>query len=195
MRTITRTYEVYPLAELTANAQQEAYYDWLNTYDYGWGSDNRETLDAFCKVFGVICTNWGYDAYTYNFSYLTNHPGTIEELAGQRLATYITNNYWYALYPAKTYWKNSKKRKSRIFKDSSCPLTGYCFDDDILQPVYDFLRKPEETTDFMTLINRCLDHFFAVCRDDMADRESKDNFNEESELNEWEYLANGKLFS
>lgn len=133
--------------------------------------------------------------HTYHFRYSTNHTKSIEELKGQRLATYIINNYEYALFPAKSYWKNGKKRKSRIFKNTSCPFTGYYMDDDILQPVYDFLNKPEVNTDFLSLINRCLDQFFSTCRDDMADRQSEENFKEESNNNDWEYLSNGKQFS
>jgi len=115
MRTVTRTYEVFPIEELNTAAQEKAYHNWLENGDYAWASENRETLEAFCDIFNVDCRFWEYDAYSHNFHYSTRHSGNIESLKGQRLATYITNNYWATLYPPKQYWKNGKKRESRIF--------------------------------------------------------------------------------
>ncbi len=53
MRTITRTYDLFQLAELSAAARDTAYNEWLRTFEYGWDSDNRNTLEAFESVFKV----------------------------------------------------------------------------------------------------------------------------------------------
>ena len=53
MRTITRTYDLFQLAELSAAARDTAYNEWLRTFEYGWESDNRNTLEAFESVFKV----------------------------------------------------------------------------------------------------------------------------------------------
>ena len=195
MKTITKTFELFTLSELSAKAQQEAFDNWLSTFEYGWNEENRETLNVFCSLFDVVCSHWQYDACTYHFNCSTNHSQIIEELKGQRLATYINNHYWHELFPAKLYWKHRKSRKSRIIKDTSCSLTGYFMDDCILQPMYDFLRQPDENINFINLMNQCLEGFFSACRDDVSDRESEDNFKSESEINEWEYLADGKIFN
>lgn len=39
MRTITRTYDLFQLAELSAAARDTAYNEWLRTFEYGWDSD------------------------------------------------------------------------------------------------------------------------------------------------------------
>ena len=36
MRTITRTYDLFQLAELSAAARDTAYNEWLRTFEYGW---------------------------------------------------------------------------------------------------------------------------------------------------------------
>ena len=58
MRTITRTYDLFQLAELSAAARDTAYNEWLRTFEYGWDSDNRNTLEAFESVFKVKVNDW-----------------------------------------------------------------------------------------------------------------------------------------
>jgi hypothetical protein len=195
MRPVTRTYEVFPIEELNTAAQEKAYHNWLENGDYAWASENRETLEAFCDIFNVDCRFWEYDAYSHNFHYSTRHSGNIESLKGQRLATYITNNYWAPLYPPKQYWKNGEKRESRIFNEQNYSLTGYYLDAEILQPLWDFLENPYGDMNFKSLLGTCLENFFIACSDDMADAQSEDNFKNESGANSWEYLSNGKLFN
>ena len=49
MRTETRTYTLYRITELSEEAKEKAYNQWLcNGYFYGWTHENRQTLDAFC---------------------------------------------------------------------------------------------------------------------------------------------------
>lgn len=197
MRTETRTYQVYPVVELTEQAQSNAHYKWLEDFDYGWSSDNRSTLELFEKLFSINVHNWQYDSCSYNYSFLTSLSGEVEELCGQRLATYIDNNYSYKLFSAKIYWSKGycKKRKSRIFIDNSCTLTGYYMDDTILQPIYNFLQKPNPSTTFLNLIDECLTEFFKGCRDDRKYQESQENFIETSTANDWEYLQDGTFFN
>lgn len=116
MRTVTRTYEVFPIAELAPEAQYNAYKNWLESEDYAWADENRDTLTSFCDLFNVKCTRWEYDAHTHNFRFSTGHSESVEELKGQRLAVYIINNYWSSLFPPKQYWNKSK---SRIMTDNS----------------------------------------------------------------------------
>lgn len=77
------------------------------------------------------------------------------------------NNHWNDLYTPKYFWKGTKGRKSRIFVDACCPLTGYYIDNRILDPIYQFLKSPTENITFDSLMNECLDSFFRACRDDM----------------------------
>lgn len=197
MRTETRAYQVYPIQELTEQARSKAHYKWLEHSDYSWSADNSSTLQQFEELFSLDIRNWQYDSCTYNYSFFTSLSGEVEELCGQRLATYIYNNHYYRLFAPKTYWNkgNKKRRKSRIFTDSSCTLTGYYMDDTILQPIYDFLQKPVPNTTFLNLMDECLTQFFKGCRDDRRYCESQESFIETSTANDWEYLNDGTLFN
>mgnify|MGYP000010391648 FL=1 len=196
MRTETRTYTLYRITELSEKAKEKAYNQWLcNGYFYGWTHENRQTLDAFCERFGIVCRNWRYDACNYSYDYRSRQEDCIDGLNGWRLAAYLMNNHWNDLYTPKYFWKGTKGRKSRIFVDACCPLTGYYIDNYILAPIYDFLKSPSENVTFDNLMNICLDSFFRACRDDMESTQTLEYFTEESNANGWEYLSDGKLFN
>lgn len=168
MRTETRTYTLYRITELSEEAKEKAHTEWLyNRYFYGWTHENRQTLDTFCERFGIVCRNWRYDACNYSYDYRSRQEDCIDGLNGWRLAAYLMNNHWNDLYTPKYFWKGTKGRKSRIFVDACCPLTGYYIDNRILDPIYQFLKSPTENITFDSLMNECLDSFFRACRDDM----------------------------
>lgn len=195
MRLETRTYEVFPIWELTDKAKDRAYSDWLTSYDYSFDTDNEATLKAFCRTFGIVCHDWQYDAYTYNYRFRAESAPP-DNICGTRLIAYLHNNFNHILFPPKSYWKNGKDRRSRIFKDTCCPLTGYYIDNHILGPIYEFLSsRPDPRITFDALMDKCLDSFFAACRNDIESCTSMEYFTEDSQANEREYLSNGKLFS
>lgn len=169
MRTETRTYTLYQITELSGEAKEKAYDEWLYSRYY-------------------------YASH-YSYDYRSRQDDSIDGLCGWRLATYLTNNHWSDLYTPKFYWNGRKGRKSRILVDTCCPLTGYYIDDCILDPIYKFLESPTETVTFDNLMNDCLDSFFRACRDDMESTQTLEYFTEESNANGWEYLSDGKLFN
>ncbi|MFI3315920.1 MAG: hypothetical protein R3Y04_09720 [Rikenellaceae bacterium] len=188
MRTETREYQIYNINELSTASQDKAHQEWLVSKEYTYSDYNRATLSAFETAFNVKATNWSYDSYSYSYRFTTELSADIEELSGTRLATYIINNYWDTIFKCKSYWMNGKSRKSKVFYEVDCVLTGYCADCSILEPIYRFLEQPNEHTTYKGLINKCLDNFFKFCRDDVESTETLDYFKEESEANEWEYI-------
>ena len=198
MRTVTRTYDIFPLAELSATARQAAYSEWLSNFEYFWDSDNRNTLDAFESIFNIKVLDWNYDTNSYSYRFTSYYSGGQEELRGIRLLKYLVNNYWHTLFRPKVYHVRGnfkKQRKSRLFTDSNFVLTGVCTDDGILKPIYDFLKSPDTNTTLYELMDKCLDNFFKSCRDDMEYQCSEESFEESCEINEYEFLENGKFYS
>ena len=138
MRIETKTYEVYQFHELTKEAQVKAHSHWVEHFDYTWSEENRNTLQAFERVFKIKVEKWSYDSCTYNYCFTSHYSEEEDNLKGIRLLKYLINNHWNDLYISKTYWgKNyKKKRKSRVFVTNDCVLTGYYIDYDILKPIY-----------------------------------------------------------
>ena len=50
---------VYEVNELNQQAQEKAYGEWLQSYtsDYGWATENLDTLKAFEAIFPVDVTH------------------------------------------------------------------------------------------------------------------------------------------
>ena len=198
MRTITKTYNIFLLAELSTAARETAYSEWLSTFEYPWSSDNRNTLDAFERIFNIKVTDWSYDTCKYSYRFTSQYSAEEEELSGIRLLKYLVNNYWHTLFKPRTYYLKGnfkKQRKSRVLTDSSCVLTGYCADEDILKPIYHFLNSPDTDTTLYDLMDKCLDSFFKSCRDDMEYQCSEECFEESCEANKYEFLENGKMYN
>lgn len=188
--------KVFSINELSEDAQEKAYQKWIEHFDYVWAGENKDTLDEFEKLFPVEVTNWSYDTCDYNIRFRMTCDDEIAELRGQRLATYIVNNYYNSLYKGKYYSKNIngtfKSRRSKIIKEASCVLTGYCMDEDILEPIYKFLKNPCEHTTFEDLMEDCLNSWGRACRNDCEHSSSFEYFIEEAMNNEWEYDENGR---
>lgn len=167
MRTVQRTYTLFGIAELEDEARQRAYTDWLaKGNDYPYASENCDTLEAFCNLFRIACTNYRYDSCTYAYRFYTKHEADTEELSGVRLLAYLYNNFHAGLYKPKVYWTKDRKkrRRSRISVTCECPFTGVVSDEIILQPLMDFMRSPD-TRNFKELMRDCLENFFRSCRD------------------------------
>jgi hypothetical protein len=86
-----------------------------------------------------------------------------------------------------------KTRYSKIFLENSCVLTGVCYDEDILGPIYEFFDKPDDKITFQDLMNNCI---YSLCKS--VYNEYLANCKEEAiieniEANDYYFLENGKL--
>lgn len=190
--------------ELTEEVQEKLYYKWLEFDPYSWGTDNEKTLEEFTNIFPVTVTNWEY-GYHKHINFYMNCDDEIEELTGIRLLKYVHNNYYDYLYKGKFYSTKGeyingqysyKKRYSKVIKDNCCVLTGYCIDDDILKPIYDFLKKPNKYTTFKELIEECLNSWVNACHNDYEHSTSFEYFKEDqTEIDDNYYTENGDVIS
>lgn len=104
MRTITTT--VYQFSELSDKAKENAIEKYRNSdREYFWLEENRETMEKFAELFPIKVTNWSYGGRGEGVSFTSSMDGAVEELTGQRLATYLWNNYKKDLFNGKFYSK------------------------------------------------------------------------------------------
>lgn len=215
MRTI-RT-KIYQFNELNDDAKNLAIENYRNnnlTFDFIY-SDAEKTVNAFNNVFGIRSgrNSW----LDFNAS---NIDDSILELKGLRLHKYIVNNYFKDLFKRKFYNSFGDNKKvyhpcvkinlynmekgarvnssnfyySRIQFVDSCVLTGMCYDDDILQPIYNFLKFPNENTNFEELINECFNAMRKTLNDEESHMNTDQYITEEIEANEYEFTKDGKQF-
>lgn len=144
-------------------------------------SDERQgTLNAFEEVFGVhleyqvdYCEYWcrlKFDDDAIFSGYKNGEYFEIlaEEVSGKLLLRYLNSKFLDLHYPKKFWGKFkwdengkslTKKRCSRILWEDCCPLTGVCYDEDILEPIREFLKKPDMNLTLKDLLEKCTDKF------------------------------------
>lgn len=190
------TIKVYKFSELDPKVQEKVIEhfqneDWL----YNWQDENNESLKAFEKIFPVKVKNWEYGGGRTDIhaEYLIDSEH--EELTGIRLMKYIINNYGGYLWKGK-YLKHikGKARYSRIQKEASCVLTGYYMDEHILEPIYEFLKKPKEGVTFEDILRDCLWSWVRACEKDWEYAYSRENIEEMLEANNYEFTAGGGVW-
>lgn len=215
MRTV-RT-KVYKFDELNEDAKQFAIEQDRNksSKQNDWADENKNTLEKFADVFNISIKNWSYGGRGEGVFWSDNWEyEEIGELKGIRLSSYLWNNYKNDLFKGKYYNVKSSKQikhkrvKSFYYKNSeqfgnfyysaitleaSCVLTGYCMDNDILEPIYRELNKPTGIT-FKELIDECFNEWIIACNDDLDYQNSDEYISQYFINNEIEFTKEGKQF-
>jgi hypothetical protein len=200
----TETIEIFKFDELDDSSKAKAidsYRENSASWGYDYTDELRDTLDAFCNMTGVIVKN--YDISPYSYSYIDwsydNSDFEPEELKGLRLRTWLINN-WVNRYLEKgkyysTSFKNGtyKFRHSKIIKVIDCPFTGVCYDYDIIQPIVDFIEKPDHNTNLMDILNDCLESWRIAFIKEMEWQDSDEYIIDMIEANEYEFTEDGDM--
>lgn len=191
-----------------------------NQFDVGYDmmdASNEEyecTLIAFEKLFGCkvhyevsYCgCNWWVEDF-YPIGEFCNEISA-KEIKGKYVLRVI-NSFYDDLFPYKRYWgkfkwdENGKPltrtRYSKITRNyDGCPLTGVCYDFAILEPIIDYLKKPNWNLSLKKLVEKCLSTFFNewvkeyeyYCEntDDCIEEQLKERWNKEL------FFEDGKMF-
>lgn len=218
----TKTINIYSFSELSDKAKEYAIDEYRNRmHEYFWADENRETLEKFAEIFPIKVTYWSYGdrGEGVNFHFTDNN--NLEELSGIRLAAFIWNNYRGDIFKGRYYHcenfgmtdhriKHNRVRSTEIktgpnkgkFINSyysaiqlttDYPLTGYCMDMDILDPIYNFLNKPDSST-FYDLLNDCFEGWVKACNADIDYQNSDECISENIEANDYEFTEEGKMY-
>ena len=172
--------------------------------------DAYETVKQFNDVFGCTENN-----RTWLEAELNNLSEDVLNLKGLRLRTYIINNFSHELIKGKYFslWSKTdvsykyhkegypvlKSRNSKVLFDHCCVLTGVCYDDTILGPVYDFIYNYKGKQDyyiymdFQTLINDCFECLERDIENEITARNEDESIIEDIKANGYEFTEDGEL--
>jgi hypothetical protein len=203
MRTI-RT-KVYQIGELNETAKKVAFdqlHDHFFSDGYHWADAAYESLKKFCDTFEITYNGAEFTQYANVYYNISRIEDDILQLSGKRLLSYILNNYGYLLTEAKglgEYCKRGEKwgykKRSRVFfTDTSCPFTGVCYDEDLLEPIRKFIKNCDKNTTFEDLLGDCIHSWEKSARADVQHQCSPEGLQELAEGNEIEFLESGKIF-
>lgn len=218
MRTATTT--IYKINELSNAARDRAYNAWLeHTAEHFWLADAKATIKAFEERFGIEIRDWEYSTYDYSFDLDLSGLESVLHLSGNRARSWLWNNHGDILLTGRyrTKFHGTKRAYSKFWfdrvYDGTCPLTGVCFDCDALDPLAYFAfgvkwdaeqkkRVPgnrdlaiDNATTIESLIRASVDSLFKALRDDCAYEQSMEYFTEMCDTNEWEFTADGRLWT
>lgn len=202
----TKTITLYSFSELSEEAQQAAIDNWRSHgFDDVWGGEWRGSLNAFANALYITVKDWEVSPYGNSFvnfryensdwHYLNTDPA--EEMTGLRLRTWLINNWLPKFAKGKYYslkYPRTKYRHSRIqFEYDNCPLTGYCGDQSLIDPILKFIAKPDKRTSLADIIGDCLHDWAKAWEADMEFQLSDEYIRETIECNDYEFNADGSM--
>ena len=209
---IPKVINICTFDELSQTAKDEA----ISTYRDSGMLDNsfiydeaHNSVTAFNGLFGT--KEGGRSWLDIRTSHIDDN---ICQLKGLRLRTYIINNFGSELYKGKYYslWskidfpfnKNFnanraalKQRHSKVMLEHNCVLTGVCYDDSILQPIYDIIHSYSEDkhahVTFEMLMNDCIQTLEKDLQTEEDYRNSDENIISEIEANAYTFTEDGEI--
>lgn len=194
MRTIR--IKVYNFEELSKEAKKkfmEWYRDMAISNGLDWEKENRGSFYTFMALFGGMKIDRHGDFVCFG-------DGPLWELSGVRLATYLYNNFKFDLYKQKivngivTAGIATKSRKSNIWVDRSCVMTGYYMDDVILSPIYRFIDYPQTGVTFEYLANDALNEWVKALNREQRYQLSDEYITDAIIANRYEFTRDGNRY-
>lgn len=190
MRTIR--IKLYKFSELSESAKQNAIEWYRNGQEFHWSSEWIESLECALKHYDIELKDYSIDWDNINcsdtrieFTQDDNYSDGIENIQGVRLWKYLQKNY-------STYFcKYDKKYKQTL--DGYCPFTGYCGDENFLDPMRNFIKKPTNIT-FRELIEDCTHELLKSGCNNWEYQQSEEAIIETIEANEYEFTITGERF-
>lgn len=217
MKTINLT--LYSFDELSEEVQKQIInrerWNIMEQCMEGFSTDYHHSLKQFEKVFFIKCKDWEVNYCNFYFHFEIKKEEAfewkhdyveLETLSGKLLQRFIRNNIMQHIEKGKYYGKligvhpnyQHIVRHSKIFKEINCPLTGYCYDMDLLEPILKYMAAPDPATNYRELIKKCLNCFFKSWHKEYeywADDE--DAIREELHCNQYEnrlYYKDGAVY-
>lgn len=179
----------FHIDDLTEEAQQKAYEEWLNSpyHEYNWDSESLDTIRDGLRALGASLDNYSIDWGNANGSNVSFSCECPVEDNPVRLRTWVLNNHYDVLFKPKKFGKRTSKI---LYTTTDCPLTGMCFDEDFLDPLRAFIKRPTNLT-WKELLEDCARGVLKAAEADYNHQMSFEGFLDTARANEFEYEEDG----
>lgn len=194
MKTVEINYfTIKELKDVNSKGYDRAYENYVNSqyeHGYNWYDEAIASVKKFLQLFDcdlcdfVMGSTYRNDyRYNDNYIYLWNDEEecedelAIEEIQGEKLKEYL-----------------QLAHGSTLEKWNECPLTGYCLDIALLEPLHEYMtgEKYQDYT-LKDLIDLCMSNALNEVDADFEYQLGYDAFEENSECNDYYYDINGNL--
>lgn len=190
----TKTIRVFQYTELSDKARNAAR-EKFTPEELDWGSECWDTLKAFAALAGVKVKEFNeYRGLVYN---LDNIEEIIKDMSGIRLMKYLNNHFFDSIYKPKFIYAgaisaNSKTRYSKVQVSCNCPLTGFCMDMDILEPLVDAMHGKALKATYADVISECMRSWEKSYNNEIDYQLSEEYFRNHAEANELYFSEDGR---
>lgn len=191
----TETIKIYEFSELPEAGQQKAIDRFREHHEFGWSGEWQDTLKYFLESFPFVkVPDWEISVCSPSFArvQIEVYDG-VEDLSGVRLWKWLINSGHDFVKRAPTPETDRGYAKIYGASDGSCPMTGYCGDCDILEPLEKFLLRPDKHATLFSLFQACLDSWVKAYLGDLEHAHSDEGIRETIECNEYEFTEDGTL--
>ena len=168
----TKTINIYKFSELPEDSKRKALEKFKQGYDYAWTGEWQDTRREFERRFPVKVRDYSIGAF--NHSYARTEYTADEDIFGHAIVEYMNNCH-------------------KALLASPDTMTGYCGDYDILQPILDFMKNPEDEKSLSELLKECVDSWVDGYQKDMEFQLSDEYQIDHIESNEYEFTEDGEL--
>lgn len=185
--------KLYKFDELSDDAKEKAREWYRDGLEYPWFQELADSLKGFEKSLPIEIKDYSYGLEA-NRSYINYEitDDNIQDLKGLRLRRWLINNFWNALEKGEFQSTGHKSRYSKMTKKVSCPFTGFCMDENLLDPIRDFINRPNDKETFESLIDECFESFINAISKDIEYYYTDESVDENILANEYEFTENGK---
>lgn len=194
----THTITTYDFDELSEDAKEKAV-EHFQSLDgiYVWGEDNVESLKGFARWINgkhdYSISLWG-DSWAkvkvegdYEIEISENEFEMLDcaDMRGEDLLNFLKEKH---------YFQNKYSDGWFTLENSSCPFTGYCGDEDLLDPMREYIKNPDSETTLQELVNKCCERWVKSYVQDWEFAYSEEGIIELIEANEYQFTENGELY-
>lgn len=169
----------------------EACFDYMLAHDFndngGKICEAVKTLKGFCDYFGLELRDYSICSIPDRGENITIRiSADLEDMAGGvRLFKYLTNNF--SIYRCKFSGEMLPTLAGR------CPFTGMCYDESMLDPIREFMAKPD-SRDWQELVDDCAAALLSALHADGEYDSSEEGLRECARANEYQFTESGEVF-
>jgi len=175
----TEETKIYKFEELSEEAKDRALEDWcafLFDSGFAWADEYFDSIKEGIKAFDCDLKDWSIDWLDENRSSVkVSAWETGEDEEERDLEAILTDDY-----------------KEKIFSEGGCPFTGFCGDEDFLDPIRDFLKKPDKETTMEELMRDCAYSVRVQAKISAKEQMTEEYFIDHAEVNNFEFTEDGK---